>query len=81
MPVRFEPPELLIILLIIIMLFGVGRISRIAGNLGPEFGPFVRDCKGRLKKQLEKQLSYLQHNKGLSGTLLWLMAVLHIKQS
>ena len=31
---RFGAPELLIILGIIILLFGVGRISKIAGELG-----------------------------------------------
>jgi sec-independent protein translocase protein TatA len=31
---RFGPTELIIILVIIILLFGVGRISKIAGELG-----------------------------------------------
>ena len=34
MPIKFGVPELLIILVIIILLFGVGRIGKIAGELG-----------------------------------------------
>lgn len=31
---RLGPPELILILLIVILLFGVGRITKIAGELG-----------------------------------------------
>lgn len=31
---RFGPTELIIILVIVILLFGVGRISKIAGEMG-----------------------------------------------
>lgn len=34
MPIRFGPTELIIILVIVILLFGVGRISKIARELG-----------------------------------------------
>jgi len=34
MPIKFGVPELLIILVIIILLFSVGRIGKIAGELG-----------------------------------------------
>jgi sec-independent protein translocase protein TatA len=34
MPIRLGVPELLIILAIVILLFGVGRIGKIAGELG-----------------------------------------------
>ena len=34
MPIRLGPSELLIILGIVVLLFGVGRIGRIAGELG-----------------------------------------------
>jgi len=34
MPIRFGPLELVILLVIIVLLFGVGRISKIAGELG-----------------------------------------------
>ncbi len=34
MPIRFGAPELLIILTIVILLFGVGRIGKVAGEMG-----------------------------------------------
>lgn len=34
MPIRIGVPELMIILVIIILLFGVGRIGKVAGELG-----------------------------------------------
>lgn len=34
MPLRFGPTELIIILVIVLLLFGPGRIAKIAGELG-----------------------------------------------
>ena len=34
MPIRIGPTELIIILVIVVMLFGVGRISKVASELG-----------------------------------------------
>jgi sec-independent protein translocase protein TatA len=34
MPIRFGPTELILIIVIIVLLFGVGRIGKIAGELG-----------------------------------------------
>jgi sec-independent protein translocase protein TatA len=34
MPVQLGTPELLILLTIVVLLFGVGRISKISGELG-----------------------------------------------
>jgi sec-independent protein translocase protein TatA len=40
MPIRFGVTELIILLVIIILLFGVGRISKIAGELGRGINSF-----------------------------------------
>ncbi len=39
-------PELLIILVIVLLLFGVGRIGRIAGELGNGIRAFRKGLKG-----------------------------------
>ncbi len=39
-------PELLIILLIVVLLFGVGRLSRIGGELGKGIREFRRGLRG-----------------------------------
>ena len=43
---RLGPPELIIILVIIIVLFGVGRISKIAGELGSGIRAFKDGLQG-----------------------------------
>ena len=40
------PTELLIILLIVVLLFGAGRISKIAGELGPGIREFRKGLTG-----------------------------------
>jgi len=47
---RFGAPELLIVLGIVILLFGVGRISKIAGELGSGIRSFK---KGLQEDKLE----------------------------
>lgn len=47
MPVRLGAPELLILLAIVILLFGVGRISKISGELGKG----IRSFKEGLQEQ------------------------------
>ncbi len=42
MPFRLGPTELLIILAIVVLLFGVGRIGKIAGELGKGIRDFRR---------------------------------------
>ncbi len=39
---RLGPTELIIILLIVVLLFGVGRVSRIGGELGSAISNFRR---------------------------------------
>jgi sec-independent protein translocase protein TatA len=46
-------PELLIILLIVILLFGVGRISKIAGEIGSGIRAFREGLQGDKKDAAE----------------------------
>ena len=55
MPVRFGVPELLIVLVIIILLFGIGRISRISGELGKGIRSFKQGLKGEDETEEEKK--------------------------
>jgi sec-independent protein translocase protein TatA len=48
---RFGPTELIIILVIIILLFGVGRISKIAGELGSGIKSFKDGLSGPKKDE------------------------------
>jgi sec-independent protein translocase protein TatA len=50
MPVRIGVPELMIILVIVILLFGVGRIGKVAGELGSG----IRAFRDGLKKDDEE---------------------------
>ncbi len=43
---QFGLPELLIILVLVLLLFGVGRISKIAGELGKGIRSFRRGLSG-----------------------------------
>lgn len=43
---NFGPTELIIILLIVLLLFGVGRISKIAGELGSSIRAFREGLQG-----------------------------------
>ena len=45
MPIRLGSTELIIILVIIIILFGVGRIGKIAGELGSGIRAFKEGLK------------------------------------
>ena len=46
MPFRLGPTELMIILAIVILLFGVGRIGKIAGELGKGIRSFRAGLSG-----------------------------------
>ena len=41
----FGPTEMIIILVIVILLFGAGRISRVGGELGSAVGEFRKGLK------------------------------------
>jgi sec-independent protein translocase protein TatA len=51
MPIKFGVPELLIVLAIIILLFGVGRIGKIAGELGKGIKSFRDGLQGENKDE------------------------------
>lgn len=46
MPFRLGTPELIILLVIVVLLFGVGRVSKIAGELGKGIRSFRDGLKG-----------------------------------
>jgi sec-independent protein translocase protein TatA len=46
MPSWLGAPELLIILIIVILIFGVGRIANIGGELGKGINAFRKGLKG-----------------------------------
>jgi sec-independent protein translocase protein TatA len=48
---QFGVPELLIILVIVILLFGVGRISKIAGEMGKGIKSFKDGLQGEKKNE------------------------------
>jgi sec-independent protein translocase protein TatA len=48
---RLGPTELIIILVIIVVLFGVGRISKIAGELGSGIRAFKEGLQGDKGKE------------------------------
>ena len=49
--IRLGPLELLIILLIVIVLFGVGRLGRIGGELGSAIRQFREGLSGGKKDE------------------------------
>jgi sec-independent protein translocase protein TatA len=52
---RFGPTELIIILVIVIVLFGVGRIGKIAGELGSGIRAFKQGLYEDDNKTQEKE--------------------------
>ena len=46
MPIRLGTPELLIVFVIVILVFGLGRIGRIAGDLGKGISAFRDGLSG-----------------------------------
>jgi len=49
--VNLGPTELIIILVIVIVLFGVGRVSRIGGELGSAVANFRKGLQDGAKKE------------------------------
>ncbi len=52
---NFGPTELIIILIIVILLFGVGRIGKIAGELGSGLRAFKQGLQGDEDKEEAKK--------------------------
>lgn len=55
-------PELLLFLVIILLVFGVGRISKVAGELGSGIRAFKKGISGE-EKEKEKQDSAAESTK------------------
>lgn len=53
MPFRLGPPELLIILAIVVVLFGVGRLGKIGSELGSGIREFRKNFTGEEKPKEE----------------------------
>ncbi len=52
---NFGAPELLIILVVVVLLFGVGRISKIAGEVGSGIKAFRKGLKEDDKEEEQNQ--------------------------
>jgi sec-independent protein translocase protein TatA len=59
---RLGPTELIIILIIIIVLFGVGRISKIAGELGSGIRSFKDGLQGDEKEKSKEKSKEMGDN-------------------
>lgn len=58
MPFKLGVPELIIILVIVILLFGVGRVTKIGGEIGGAIRSFrkgVKDDDEEVKKEETKE--------------------------
>lgn len=55
----FRPgiPEMLIVLLLVVLLFGVGRIGKVAGELGTGLRSFRKGLKGEDEEKPAKEES------------------------
>jgi sec-independent protein translocase protein TatA len=54
MPFRIGLPELLVILVIVVLIFGVGRVSKIGGELGGAIRSFRKGLKGDEEEKVTK---------------------------
>ena len=56
MPFRIGPTELIIILVIVMIVFGVGRLPEIGGALGKSIRSFKRSVTGESETQAQENL-------------------------
>lgn len=57
MPFRIGPTELIIILVIVMIVFGVGRLPEIGGALGKSIRSFKRSVTGESESQAQETLN------------------------
>lgn len=62
MPIRFGPLELTILLVIILLLFGPGRIGKVAGEIGKSIKSF-RDGLGGKDEDADKATTDTEEKK------------------
>jgi sec-independent protein translocase protein TatA len=55
MPIRIGVPELLIVLVIVILIFGVGRVANVGKELGSAIRGFREGLKGDEEEKAEKE--------------------------
>jgi|WetSurMetagenome_2_1015567.scaffolds.fasta_scaffold629466_1 sec-independent protein translocase protein TatA len=55
MPFRIGVPELLIVLVIVVLLFGAGRVGKIAGEIGEAVRSFRKGISEPAAKEEEKK--------------------------
>jgi sec-independent protein translocase protein TatA len=63
MPFRIGLPELLVILVIVVLIFGVGRVSKIGGELGGAIRSFRKGLKGEDEEPETKKEDDKKDNK------------------
>ncbi len=54
MPFRLGVPELILILVLVIVIFGVGRLTKISGEIGNAFRAFRKGIKGDEEEQTDE---------------------------
>ena len=54
MPIRIGVPELLIVLVIVVLIFGVGRVASVGKELGSAIREFRKGLKGDEEEKAEK---------------------------
>jgi sec-independent protein translocase protein TatA len=65
---QFGLPELLIILVIVVVLFGVGRISKIAGEMGSGIRAFKDGLQGQSDKDNDVEKDQAKNDQGNNPT-------------
>ena len=55
MPFRIGGPELLIVLVLAVLLFGVGRVGKLGAELGSGIKAFRQSIKGEEEKKQEEK--------------------------